>query len=79
LLLKATTFKFILLAAGMGIVAGDGIAQTTARDYCNRGVARQKKGDLDGALADYNRAIELNPQDATLTTTAVWLKWRKAI
>jgi tetratricopeptide (TPR) repeat protein len=65
LLLKATTFKFILLAAGMSIVASDGIAQTTARDYCNRGVARQKKGDLDGALADYNRAIELNPQDAT--------------
>ena len=49
----------------MSIVASDGIAQTTARDYCNRGVARQKKGDLDGALADFGRAIELNPQDAT--------------
>jgi len=54
-----------LLAAGVSIVTSDGIAQTTARDYCNRGVARQKKGDLDGALADYNRAIELNPHDAT--------------
>ena len=63
--LKATTFKFILLAAGMSIVASNGIAQTTARDYCNRGVARQKKGDLDGALADYSRAIELSPQNAT--------------
>jgi tetratricopeptide (TPR) repeat protein len=48
----------------MSIVASNGIAQTSARDYCNRGVARQKKGDLDGALADYNRAIELNPHDA---------------
>jgi len=46
-------------------VASDGIAQTTAREYCNRGVARQNKGDLDGALADYSRAIELNPHDAT--------------
>ena len=49
----------------MTIVASDGIAQTTARDYCNRGVARQKKGDLDGALADFDRAIKLNPQDET--------------
>lgn len=27
-------------------------------------MARQAKGDLDGAIADYNRAIQLNPQDA---------------
>jgi len=64
-LLNVTTFKFILLAASMSIAASDALAQTTARDYCNRGVARQKKGDLDGALADYSRAIELNAQDAT--------------
>ena len=47
-------------------MASNGIAQTTARDYCNRGVARQKKGDLDGALADYDRAIEINPHDAAV-------------
>lgn len=30
--------------------------------YNNRGIAKRGKGDLDGAIADYNRAIELNPQ-----------------
>ena len=45
-------------------MASDTIAQTTARDYCNRGLAKQKQGDLKGALADYDRAIEINPHDA---------------
>jgi tetratricopeptide (TPR) repeat protein len=35
--------------------------QCTARDYYDRGVIRQNQGDLDGAIADYNRAIELDP------------------
>ena len=29
--------------------------------YLDRGNAKQKKGDLDGAMADYNHAIQLNP------------------
>jgi Tfp pilus assembly protein PilF len=32
--------------------------------YLNRGNARQKAGDLDGALADFNHALRLNPNDA---------------
>jgi tetratricopeptide (TPR) repeat protein len=36
----------------------------SARDYFQRGYARQDKGDLDGALADYNEAIRLDPNDA---------------
>lgn len=32
--------------------------------YNNRGMAKREKGDLDGAIADYNRAIGLNPQNA---------------
>ena len=32
--------------------------------YSNRGVAKKAKGDLAGAIADYNRAIELDPKYA---------------
>jgi lipoprotein NlpI len=30
--------------------------------YLNRGIAKKQKGELDGAIADYNRAIELDPR-----------------
>jgi tetratricopeptide (TPR) repeat protein len=33
-------------------------------DLVNRGIEKAKNGDLDGAVADFNRAIELNPKDA---------------
>jgi hypothetical protein len=43
---------------------------TTARvpdesdaDLVNRGIEKAKNGDLDGAVADFNRAIELNPKN----------------
>jgi len=32
--------------------------------YYNRGVAYHKKGLFDEAIADYTRAIEINPEDA---------------
>ena len=32
-------------------------------DLVNRGIEKGKSGDLDGAIADFNRAIELNPKD----------------
>ena len=34
------------------------------RAYYNRGNAKQAKGDLEGAMADFNRAIELDPRYA---------------
>jgi tetratricopeptide (TPR) repeat protein len=33
--------------------------------YFDLGLAKQKKGDLDGAMADYNQAIHLNPKDTS--------------
>jgi tetratricopeptide (TPR) repeat protein len=30
--------------------------------YNDLGLAKEKKGDLDGAMADYNQAIQLNPK-----------------
>ena len=32
-------------------------------DLVNRGIEKGKKGDLDGAIADFDRAAELNPKD----------------
>lgn len=32
-------------------------AQTSAEDFYARGFARHSRGDLDGAIADYDRAI----------------------
>jgi tetratricopeptide (TPR) repeat protein len=36
----------------------------TAEAYNNQGEVKRIKGDLDGALADYNKAIELKPEFA---------------
>lgn len=32
--------------------------------YANRGIVHRHKGDYDRAIADYSKAIELNPQYA---------------
>jgi tetratricopeptide (TPR) repeat protein len=34
-----------------------------ARLHTSRGVERKRAGDLDGAIADYDAAIKLNPKD----------------
>ena len=39
----------------------DAVASNDATAYYNRAVVEQKNGDLAKALADFNRAIELNP------------------
>src|SRR5260370_31215764 len=51
-----------------GFAASDGEAREitvidrfTANAYTNRGVVRYKKGDIDGAIRDYELAIQINP------------------
>jgi len=38
-------------------------AEESDGDLVNRGIEKAKNGDLDGALADFDRAIEFNPKD----------------
>jgi tetratricopeptide (TPR) repeat protein len=38
-------------------------AEESDANLVNRGIEKAKNGDLDGALADFNRAIKLNPKD----------------
>jgi tetratricopeptide (TPR) repeat protein len=38
-------------------------AEESDANLVNRGIEKAKNGDLDGALADFDRAIELNPRD----------------
>jgi len=58
----ASTVRTLLLAASL-VFPTYGIAETAA-DYNNRGIAKVGKGDVDGAIADYNRALELDPKFA---------------
>src|SRR5438477_10832767 len=46
------------------ILASANTAEHTSGDYVQRGNAKQAKGDLDGAIVDYNRAVKLNPNNA---------------
>lgn len=46
-------------------------------DLVNRGIEKGKKGDLDGAIADFNRAIELNPKNDAPYYNRAQAKWLK--
>lgn len=60
--MKAFTLPLILLLA----FAATAPAQTprTAKDYIKRAATRYLKGDLDGAIEDYSRALESEPRAA---------------
>ncbi len=50
----------ILIGLGIGIHFIEGFFPSNSYDYYRRGVSRQLDGDLDGAMADFNNAIELS-------------------
>src|ERR1041385_2348025 len=45
-------------------VRGQGQAVQSGSDYVNRGNERLRAGNLDGAIADYTEAIELDGSDS---------------
>jgi tetratricopeptide (TPR) repeat protein len=46
-------------------------------ELVNRGIEKGKAGDLDGAIADFNRAIELDPKDDAPYYNRAQAKWLK--
>ena len=54
---------FSLVLVSLSILTtsgGQGQIPTSAEDYSQRGIARFEKNDLDGAISDFTKAIELN-------------------
>src|ERR1017187_7619496 len=54
--------KFFFLLAVLFLVAASAFG-SSADDYVTNGIALAHKGDLDGALTDLTKAIELEPND----------------
>ena len=58
------TFLSLLVLLSTLTMPGCTFGQKTAEDFVNRGNAKKAKGDLDGAIADYSKAIERIPEYA---------------
>ena len=52
-------------------------AQESDENLVNRGIEKAKNGDLNGAIADFDRAIELNPKDDAPYYNRAQAKWLK--
>lgn len=62
--MRATSIKTLVIAVSL-IFPVYSIAQDAAINYLNIGLGKQLNGDLDGAIADYDSAIELHPKFTT--------------
>jgi tetratricopeptide (TPR) repeat protein len=52
-------------------------AEESDANLVNRGIEKAKNGDLDGALTDFDHAIELNPKDDAAYYNRAQGKWLK--
>ena len=65
------------LSGDAAIQACDQAIRQNPRDavsYANRGVEYRNKGDLDRALADYSKAIEVDPKHVLAYYNRCWLR-----
>ena len=60
----AIACALLMCAVAVSGVAAADDHPAAAIDAYQRGVGKQRKGDLDGAIADYTKAIEIDPQYA---------------
>ena len=60
--------KSFVLILIFGILVAHSQTLSRAEDYYGRGVGRLEHGDLDGALADLNKAIEMLPKYSAAIT-----------
>ena len=66
-----TTFlvnSVAILIVSLSFQLAAGQTLKTAEDYNNRGLDRQRKGDLDGAIDDYTKAVGLKAKPSTIAT-----------
>jgi len=56
--------ELVITIIALTMLCVPAFAQTTAEDWFNKGVALAAQDKYDEALQAYDRAIELNPQDA---------------
>lgn len=62
--MKVTSVTAILLAANL-FCPSSSFAQTKSKEaaaYTNSGIAKLQKNDLDGAIGDFNRALQFDPK-----------------
>src|SRR5437016_13269374 len=67
-MVKIKTVLVSIFLIGVTCHAVPGQTPRTAEDYNNRGLERQGKGDLDGAIHDYTKALGLKAKPSTIAT-----------
>jgi tetratricopeptide (TPR) repeat protein len=64
-------------SAGESASSASPADKESVEDLVNRGIEKGKEGDLDGAIADFSRAIELNLKDDAPYYNRAQAKWLK--